>query len=324
MSASARPRFVDVFNGDADGLCALRQLRLADPRDAELITGPKRDIALLSRTKADAHTVVTVLDISLERNRIALEALLAAGTRVQYFDHHFPGEIPRSVNLEAHIDTASDVCTSVIVDRTLSGRYRTWAITAAYGDNLLATAEQLSDRSGLSPTARATLRALGEAINYNAYGETVDDLHIHPADLYRRMARFADPFEFAKDEPIVQELIALRATDLTAALDVAPLAADPTVTVHQLPDASWSRRVLGSFAHHLANTDAARAHAVLAPNHDGTYSVSVRGIAGSHVTAHEVCVPYGGGGRHGAAGIDRLSAADVPRFISAFRSIRWS
>jgi hypothetical protein len=324
MSVSAMPRFVDVFNGDADGLCALRQLRLAEPCDAELITGPKRDIALLSRAKGDANSVITVLDVSLDRNRAALEALLAAGARVRYYDHHFPGAIPVSPNLASHIDTAADVCTSVIVDRTLNGRYRTWAITAAYGDNLVATAERLSDEARLSPTARATLRTLGEAINYNAYGETVDDLHIHPAELYRRMARYVDPLLLATDEPIVQELITLRATDLTAALGVAPHFADASSTLHQLPDAAWSRRVLGSFAHHLANTDAVRAHAVLAPNHDGTFSVSVRGIAGSRMTAHEACVPFGGGGRHGAAGIDRLRATDVGRFMTAFRSTRWS
>ncbi|RUM38930.1 MAG: acetyltransferase, partial [Desulfobulbus sp.] len=38
----------DVFNGDADGICALHQLRLHDPRpDAHLVTGVKRDICLL-------------------------------------------------------------------------------------------------------------------------------------------------------------------------------------------------------------------------------------------------------------------------------------
>ena len=36
--------FFDVFNGDADGICALIQLRLAEPRDTTLITGVKRDI----------------------------------------------------------------------------------------------------------------------------------------------------------------------------------------------------------------------------------------------------------------------------------------
>ena len=40
--------YYDVFNGDADGICALHQLRLAEPRPtAELVTGVKRDIRLL-------------------------------------------------------------------------------------------------------------------------------------------------------------------------------------------------------------------------------------------------------------------------------------
>ncbi|HJV50176.1 MAG TPA: acetyltransferase, partial [Noviherbaspirillum sp.] len=34
----------DVFNGDADGMCALRQLRLSEPREAIRITGLKREI----------------------------------------------------------------------------------------------------------------------------------------------------------------------------------------------------------------------------------------------------------------------------------------
>jgi hypothetical protein len=29
----------DVFNGDADGICALHMLRMVTPRDAELVTG---------------------------------------------------------------------------------------------------------------------------------------------------------------------------------------------------------------------------------------------------------------------------------------------
>ena len=39
----------DVFNGDADGICALVQLRHAEPRNAQLITGVKRDISLLKQ-----------------------------------------------------------------------------------------------------------------------------------------------------------------------------------------------------------------------------------------------------------------------------------
>ena len=41
----------DVFNGDADGICALQQLRLQFPREAERISGLKRDIDLLRRRR---------------------------------------------------------------------------------------------------------------------------------------------------------------------------------------------------------------------------------------------------------------------------------
>ena len=44
----------DVFNGDADGLCSLQQIRLAEPADSVLVTGVKRDIALLARVPAGA------------------------------------------------------------------------------------------------------------------------------------------------------------------------------------------------------------------------------------------------------------------------------
>src|SRR6516164_6926442 len=67
----------DVFNGDADGICALHQLRLARPREATLITGAKRDIALVERVPAQPGDSLTVLDISFDVNRAALTALLA-------------------------------------------------------------------------------------------------------------------------------------------------------------------------------------------------------------------------------------------------------
>ena len=83
-----------AFNGDADGLCALQQLRLDDPRDATLVTGVKRDIGLLRRVHATAGDDVTVLDISLDANRADLNRLLDACAAVRYFDHHYAGELP--------------------------------------------------------------------------------------------------------------------------------------------------------------------------------------------------------------------------------------
>ncbi|MDH4041766.1 MAG: DHH family phosphoesterase, partial [Gammaproteobacteria bacterium] len=83
----------DVFNGDADGICALIQLRNAEPREAELVTGVKRDINLLDRVEADPGSLVTVLDVSLDKNRAGLERALASGAEVFYCDHHFAGDI---------------------------------------------------------------------------------------------------------------------------------------------------------------------------------------------------------------------------------------
>ena len=53
--------WIDVFNGDADGICALLQLRLQQPRESLRITGVKRDIALLERVNASSGDHVTVL-----------------------------------------------------------------------------------------------------------------------------------------------------------------------------------------------------------------------------------------------------------------------
>src|SRR6185437_6344566 len=136
-------RHYDVFNGDADGICSLHQLRLADPLDSELVTGLKRDIALLDSVPARSGDVVTVLDVSLDRNRAGLLALLDRGVHVRYFDHHHAGDIPRHPRLEAAIDVSRDACTSALVDRHLGGRFRAWAVVGAFGDDLAPLALEL-------------------------------------------------------------------------------------------------------------------------------------------------------------------------------------
>jgi hypothetical protein len=66
---------------------------------------------------------------------------LEAGASCLYFDHHYPGAIPEHPRLEAHIRYVATVCTSLIVDEFLGGRYRAWAVAAAFGDNLPEQAE---------------------------------------------------------------------------------------------------------------------------------------------------------------------------------------
>ncbi len=152
----------DIFNGDADGIIALLQLRLADPINAELVTGVKRDIKLVEKVDVQAGDELTVLDISMEKNMVGLEQALAQGAHVFYADHHKAGEIPQHGNLDAHIDLDANMCTALIVDQLLEGRFHTWAITAAYGDNLIAKADVLADKAGLNEAQKAQLKELAD------------------------------------------------------------------------------------------------------------------------------------------------------------------
>jgi len=49
---------------------------------------------------------------------------------------------------------------------------------------------------GLDTEQMMQLEPLGTLINYNGYGATLDDLYFHPANLYRAIAPYANPFNF--------------------------------------------------------------------------------------------------------------------------------
>ncbi len=346
------PVEIDVFNGDADGLFAAHQLRLAepgpDPAAVVVVTGLKREIALLERIElprgGDASPGSTrpargseaagqgaphpllqlrVFDIALGRNRAALDRLLAAGATVRWFDHHHPGDVPAHPRLRAFIDTAPEICTSLIVDRELRGAYRRWAVAAAFGDNLATVAQALGLSTGLSGRDLARLRELGEAVNYNGYGETPQDVLIAPAALYRRLAGHADPLQFDRDDPIVAELAARRRSDLAVAMQRSPSHDSAAGAVFVLPDAGWARRVLGSFANVLAERSPTRAFAVLRLRGDGSYLASVRAPLAAPGGADRLCRRFGGDGRAGAGGIDRLASAVLEDFARAFARHPW-
>jgi hypothetical protein len=315
----------DVCNGDADGLCATVQWRLRHPDDATLVTGLKRDIDLLARVTTQARTgdEVRVFDLSMQRNQPALRALLDAGVRVHYADHHDAGDVPTHPMLSAYIDVASDTCTSLIVDRLLDGAHRGWALVGAYGDNLRDVADRLAEASGVPREQRVALRQLGEAINYNAYGEEEADVCIAPATLFDRMLRHADPLAFVAEDPIVATLVRTREADMQEALRLAPHWQGEKAIVYLMPDKPWSRRVSGSFANAVARAQPHSAHAVLTPTRDGTHVVSVRAPLAAPMGADVLCRDFGGNGRARAAGIDALPAAEVPRFVQAFAGVSW-
>ncbi len=311
--------FYDIFNGDADGICALQQLRLEEPRTSVLVTGVKRDILLLDRVDAAAGDELTVLDISLRANAVELGRLLQRGARCRYFDHHAPGEIPRHANLRTFIETAPDICTSLIVDRYLAGRQRIWAVVAAFGDNMVKSALRVAESLDLDSAAIERLRELGESINYNAYGETVEDLHYHPADLFEAISHYRDPRDFIEGEPIFDVLRNACMDDLDRAGSIAPESGGDKGAVFMLPDAAWSRRVNGIFGNRLAQAYPQRAHAVLVKKDRG-YTVSVRAPIASPSGADELCLKFeSGGGRKGAAGINLLPEHALAEFIAAFQ-----
>lgn len=148
FAATARPirapLAYDVFNGDADGICALHQLRLAHPKEATLVTGVKREVELLQRIPCDEAVDLTVMDVSLDANQIALERILEAGGCATYFDHHSANKAFEHERLQLFIDQSPQVCTSILVDRHLHGQFRKWAVAAAFGDNLPKVASALA------------------------------------------------------------------------------------------------------------------------------------------------------------------------------------
>lgn len=310
----------DVFNGDADGILSLVQLRLTDPRpDAELVTGRKRDIKLLDRVQTKAGDAVTVLDISMKSNAEDLLRLLKSGADVFYVDHHNAGDIPVHSNLNAIIDTSPEICTAMLIDNHLKGAHRAWAVTAAFGDNFPKLARAKAEGLGL-PLNR--LERLGMLINYNGYGGSLDDLLFHPKDLYAALLPFKTPMAFLEDNTDVYgRLEQGYETDLSNANASKIIDETPNGRVILLPDAAGSRRISGVFGNDLAQKNPDHAHAILTDNtQDKSYLVSIRAPISKRNGADTLALQFEtGGGRAAAAGINRLPYAELDSFIQAFR-----
>ena len=309
----------DVFNGDADGICSLLQLRLLDPRpDANIVTGRKRDIALLDRVNASEGDRVTVLDISMRNNAADLSRILDAGASVFYADHHNAGETPiEHEKLDAHINLAPEMCTAVIINNLLKAEFLGWAVTGAFGDNFPALAKRISQGHDFDFEA---LDRLGMLLNYNGYGATLDDLHFHPKDLFMACLPYGSPEDFLNDKTdAYQRLEDGYAEDFKVAASAKTLLKNEKSLALLLPDIASSRRVSGVYGNQLAQEHPDRAHAILTRNGD-SYVVSVRAPKTQRSGADTLCLQFEtGGGRAAAAGINKLSSGDVDRFLQAFQ-----
>ncbi len=309
---------IDVFNGDADGICSLHQLRLHEPQaEARLISGIKRDISLLKQIETVRDSSITVLDISLDKNRESLTQLLAQGNKVLYVDHHYAGEVPHSDLLTIHINPEPQLCTSLIINWLLEDNYAAWAVVGAFGDNLDESALELAQR--LSLTNLDQLRELGILLNYNGYGAALEDLFFHPAELYRQVRPYTDPLVFYADSPALKALRQGYQDDMERAKLSQPVHEDRTGRIFRLPSDSWARRVSGTFANAVANERPDVAHAMLTENRDGSLLVSVRAPLQNRNGADTLCRQFpSGGGRAAAAGINALPEEQLDTFIQAF------
>ncbi|MFZ6845267.1 hypothetical protein [Undibacterium sp. RuTC16W] len=287
----------DVFNGDADGICALHQLRLAMPIESTLVTGVKRDTQLLQQIRSTDGDRITVLDISLDTNTDALKQHLANGAGVIYFDHHSAEQRFSHPLLTLYWDDAPNVCASILVNRYLSEKYVLWAIVAAFGDNLMAVAHHMAIQNGLTFTQELLLSELGTLLNYHSYGEKLEDLPIFPVELYQKLHNYTDPFEFIAKSFCFSLLQHSYAQDMSLLQSLQPSWEQSNGAIYLLPNHIWAKRLSGLLANKLITQNHNISFAVLTEKSDGSFFVSVRSANPRYKHASEFCACFPSGGR---------------------------
>ena len=312
----------DVFNGDADGICALIQLRQLEPRDAILVTGVKRDISLLKQVDAVDGDRITVLDISMEKNQSDLVRLLSKGANIFYVDHHAAGKVPVSASLMSLINESSDISTSLLVNNYLRGARLGWGVVGTFGDNLKNVAHEMLSSSSISSDQVVLLEKLGIYMNYNGYGADLSDLHFTPKELYQLVVGYDDPLDFITDSrEHFEKLEAGYKQDFAAVTSLKPLRVSTSTAIYMLPNQPWARRVSGVFSNDLTNQHPGRAHAVMTEKSSGSYLVSVRAPLLNKQGASKLCSQFAtGGGREAAAGINDLPGDQLNSFIDKFEA----
>ncbi|MCC5854442.1 MAG: DHH family phosphoesterase [Idiomarina sp.] len=307
-------RYIDVFNGDADGILALVILRRVYPVGAEqhtLISDVKRHIQLVERVQAEPGDKVTVLDLSYDANAKAIDRLLAKGVEVLCCDHHQARHALPHPKLTTVIDESANCCTALLVFREFAGGNKAlhcWAIAALFGDGLMAQANAEADELGLAHAQRAELCELGTLLNYNGYGRNLADLMIPPTALFAQLINFEDPFELiAAQNASVVKLREQFNADIQRAQNEIPYLENESLIVLLLPDADWARRISGTIANQLMEQQPNKAVLVATPWQVGELLVSLRAPRTNNEGAGELCSQFpGGGGRAGAGGITGL------------------
>lgn len=312
--------YYDFFNGDADGILSLHQYRLDNPVDSIKYTGIKRDIELLRHVTDVKNCKFNVFDISMETNKDHVQHALDNGNIITWFDHHVANDqLIGHNNMTASIDTDPNCCTSLLVDRHTKGQYRPWTIAGAYGDNLHELAQSLN--TGYSEQQMSTLRALGETLNYNGYGNEISDLVYDPLDVYEDVSQYDDPFRYVIFSDMYKKIYHQMNLDKQELKNSTVLLEETFGRIVKLPDTMASKRYSGIYSNQLTTENPAMAFAILTDNGAG-YKVSIRAPKNNPVGASTLAQMFPtGGGREKAAGINMLHKDSLAHFYLMFRQV---
>ena len=312
----------DVFNGDTDGIFAWHQLRLTHPRDAEIVTRVKRDLNLASKVNAEDGDLVTIMDVSHAKNRKDVQRILDSGAIIEYFDHHDPKELIEHPNITYNINTEPNISTGLIVNSHVNGQNRLWSIATAFGDNHLDLAMNMAKSESLSDEQVLILKQIGLVVNYNSYGQTIEDLFYSPEEIAEAArACGSDIFKFLEQGDIFSTLLENFNADMSSAVCQEPFSISENGVIYTLPNEAWTHRIMGSFSNHLVSTNKNLACAIAVLNSDGTYRISVRSSINNPHGAGNLCGNFGGGGREKAGGINNLPASDMNTFKEEFDKV---
>ena len=156
-------------------------------------------------------------------------------------------------------------------------------------------------------------------LNYNAYGEHVDDLTISPKALYQDLHQYHDPFDFIENASNYSLLSACYTEDMAMLDEIRPTCEQKYAAIYVLPSHSWARRISGLLANKLKEKSKDKSFAVLTQKSDGSYLVSIRTADPKNKSASKFCSAFEtGGGRQAAAGINNLAVEDLAQFSKRF------
>ncbi len=329
MKSSKQNPSCYIFNGDADGIISQHILTLELGSPALRITGLKRDIELLKKLPGNWEGDIQVCDISLKPNLNAVKKILNQGqSKVSWYDHHEPGEDFDHENLEKHIHESSGLCSAAIVHNVFGQKYPLWASMAAFGDNIpdlaLALVQKVNSgkHSEITAAELALLRRGGVLLNYNAYGESLNDLRFDPLALAKYISDFSSALDFAQDQSIFGPLENQLSEDQAYFAGLKPIRQSPWAQAFSIPSEPWARRYAATWANERVLAKPWQALATLTSLTDGSYSVSIRARREkekSNPSAADLASEFPtGGGRKLAAGINRLAKEDLEKFLLRF------